>query len=87
MHGGPALTRSVVGVVGEGTICRDDLGRYAPAREVCRLGYAGELGLFGHHRLLKGCAAVRFRVIECPKAAEFSLKIPVRRFFFCLVRP
>jgi hypothetical protein len=76
-----------VGVIRQGTICGDHLGRDAPACEVCRLGYAGEFRFGRHYNLPFGCAAVRFGVIECPKAAVSVSRDSARRFLFVLSAP
>src|SRR5918995_5409593 len=52
LHLGPAQATLVVGVVREGTICRDRLGGYSGVGEVLDLGYAGKFGLVWHRRLL-----------------------------------
>src|SRR5215212_1865087 len=60
LHLGPAQTTLVVGVVGEGTICRDRLCWDSGEDEGLDLGDTGESGLVWHRRLLLCSAAVRF---------------------------
>src|SRR5215212_2320912 len=60
LHLGPAQTTLVVGVVSEGTICRDRLGWDSSVSEVLDLRNTGKLGLLSHRRLLFSSAAVRF---------------------------
>src|SRR5215212_7604098 len=52
LHLGPAQTTLVVGVVGEGTICRDRLGRDTGEDEGLDFGNTGKSGLLWHRRLL-----------------------------------
>src|SRR5215208_7076958 len=52
LHLGPAQPTLVVGVVREGTICRDRLGWDSGVGEVLDLHDAGKLGLLWHGRLL-----------------------------------
>src|SRR5215218_3989501 len=52
LHLGPAQATLVVGVVREGTICRDRLGWDSGVGEVLDLHDAGKLGLLWHGRLL-----------------------------------
>ena len=73
LHLGPAQATLVVGVVREGTICRDRLGGYSGVGEVLDLRYAGKFGLVWPRRLLclvRRCALM----IEFTKAA-----VPVSR--------
>src|ERR671917_246094 len=85
-HLGPAQTRLVVGVVGEGTVGRDGLGGDSGVGEVLDLGDTGKFGLLWHRRLLflvRRCALM----IEFTKAAGTSAKRNwPRRFFYCLLR-
>src|SRR5215216_164764 len=57
LHLGPAQATLVVGVVAEGTICRDGLGGDSGEDEGLYLGDTRKLGLLWHRRLLKGYAA------------------------------
>src|SRR5215212_9894076 len=71
LHFRPAQATLVVGVVGEGTICRDRLGRDSGEDEVLDLRNTGKSGLLSHRRLLflvRRCALM----IEFTKAAEMS---------------
>src|SRR5215207_6828952 len=68
LHLGPAQPAFVVGVVCEGTICRDCLSGDSGQDEVLDLGDTGESGLLSHRRLLvlvRRCALM----IEFTKAA------------------
>ena len=58
-HLGPAEAGLVVGVVGEGAVGGYRLSRYPGLYEGAHLGYARELGLWWHSRLLLSSAAVR----------------------------
>jgi len=61
LHLGPAQARFVVGVVGKSAVGRDRLCRYSGFYEVAHLGYARELRLRWHSRLLfvvRRCALV-----------------------------
>src|SRR5829696_3346171 len=60
LHLGPAQTTLVVGVISEGTICRDRLGRDTGEDEGLDLRNTGKSGLLWHRRLLFSSAAVRF---------------------------
>src|SRR5215212_2573306 len=60
LHLGPAQTTLVVGVIAEGTICRDRLGGDSGEDEGLDLRDPGESGLLWHRRLLLIGAAVRF---------------------------
>src|SRR5215212_11195884 len=60
LHLGPAQTTLVVGVIGEGTICRDRLGWDSGEDEGLDLRDARISGLLWHRRLLFSSAAVRF---------------------------
>src|SRR5215217_245122 len=64
LHLGPAQPTLVVGVVREGTICRDRLGWDSGVGEVLDLHDAGKLGLLWHGRLL-------FLVRRCASMIEF----------------
>src|ERR671917_493919 len=86
LHLGPAQTRLIVSVVGEGTICRYRLGRNSGVGEVLDLGDTGKFGLLWHRRLLfmvRRCALM----IEFTKAAGFRAKgkapPPFFFSFFC----
>src|SRR5215216_7358975 len=73
LHLGPAQTTLVVGVVGEGTICRDRLGGDSGEDKGLDLRDTGEFGLVWHRRLLflvRRCALM----IEFTKAAGLRLK-------------
>src|SRR5215212_6714949 len=73
LHLGPAQATLVVGVVSEGAVGRDGLGRDSGVGEVLDLRYAGKFGLLWHRRLLlmvRRCALM----IEFTKAA-----VPVSR--------
>src|SRR5829696_206472 len=83
LHLGPAQAALVVGVVREGTICRDRLGWNSSEDEGLYLGDTGELGLRWHSRLLflvRRCALM----IEFTKAAVPRRKGLARRFFYAL---
>src|SRR5215217_8243647 len=60
LHLGPAQATLVVGIVGEGTICRDCLDRDSGEDEVLYLGDTGESGLLRHRPPPISSAAVRF---------------------------
>src|SRR5215217_2479764 len=60
LHLGPAQATLVVGVISQGTICRDCLGRDTGEDEGLDLGDTGKSGLLSHRRLLFSSAAVRF---------------------------
>src|SRR5829696_8101649 len=60
LHFGPAQAALVVGVVGEGTICRYGLGGDSGEDEGLDLRDTGKSGLLWHRRLLFSSAAVRF---------------------------
>ena len=60
LHLGPAQARFVVGVVREGTICRDRLGGDSGEDEGLDLGDTGEFGLVWHRPPPVFGAAVRF---------------------------
>src|SRR5919107_911521 len=83
LHFGPAQATLVVGVIGEGTICRDRLGRDSGEDEGLDLRNTGKLGLLWHRRLLFLGAAVRSGVIECPKAAGLPRKRCGSPLFLC----
>src|SRR5215204_4149557 len=83
LHLGPAQARFVVGVVREGTVGRDSLGRNSGEDEGLDLGDTGEFGLVWHCRLLFNGAAVRSGVIECPKAAGSRAKGTAPPLFLC----
>src|SRR5215207_1713294 len=83
LHLGPAQPALVVGVVREGTICRDRLGRDTGEDEGLDLGDTGKSGLLWHRRLLslvRRCALM----IEFTKAAGSSAMEQPRRFFYAL---
>src|SRR5919112_4000384 len=83
LHLGPAQPRFVVGVVREGTICRDCLSWDSGEDEGLDLGDTGELGLLSHRRLL--FLVRRYALmIEFTKAAGSRLRISLRRFFYAL---
>src|SRR5215210_6988147 len=85
LHLGPAQARLVVGVVGEGTVCRDGLGGDSGVGEVLDLGDTGKLGLRWHSRLLlivRRCALmIRFIKAAGPgqriSPAAFSIFLSV----------
>src|SRR5215208_7275080 len=60
LHLGPAQTTLVVGVIAQGTICRDRLGWDSGEDEGLYLGDTGELGLLWHRPPPISSAAVRF---------------------------
>src|SRR5215212_8953941 len=60
LHLGPAQPTLIVGVIGEGTICRDRLGWDSGEDEGLDLRDARISGLLWHRRLLFSSAAVRF---------------------------
>src|SRR5215212_7896935 len=73
LHLGPAQATLVVGVVGEGAVGRDRLGRDSGEDEGFDLGDSGEFGLLRHRCLLflvRRCALM----IEFTKAAGLRLK-------------
>src|ERR687890_843461 len=81
LHLGPAQTRFVVGVVGEGTVSRDRLGWNSGVGEVLDLWYTGKFGLLWHRRLLflvRRCALM----IEFTKAAGAPANGKDPRLFF-----
>src|SRR5215216_6516800 len=83
LHLGPAQTTLVVGVIAQGTICRDRLGWDSGEDEGLDLGDTGESGLVWHRRLLflvRRCALM----IEFTKAAVPRRKGLARRFFYAL---
>src|SRR5215213_1100968 len=82
LHLGPAQTTLVVGVISEGTICRDRLGWDTGEDEGLDLGDTGKSGLLSHRRLLflvRRCALM----IEFIKAAGPGQRT-LRRFFYAL---
>src|SRR5829696_1124978 len=82
LHLGPAQAALVVGVVREGTICRDGLGGDSGEDEGLDLGDTGESGLLWHRRLLflvRRCALM----IEFTKAAVSRLKDYLPPLFLC----
>src|SRR5215213_3412540 len=72
LHLGPAQTTLVVGVVREGTICRDRLGWDSGEDEGLDLRDTGKLGLLSHRRLL-------FLVRRCALMIEFTKAAGPRR--------
>src|SRR5215204_3119535 len=81
LHLGPAQPALIVGVVREGTICRDRLGGDTGEDEGLDLGDTGESGLLWHRRLLfwvRRCALM----IRFIKAADSGQRM-LRRFFLC----
>src|SRR5215204_1899905 len=60
LHFGPAQTTLVVGVIGEGTICRDRLGGDSGEDEGLDLRDTRKLGVLRHQPPPKFGAAVRF---------------------------
>src|SRR5215210_6174776 len=73
LHLGPAQLCFVVGVVGEGTVGRDGLGRNSGVGEVLDLRDPGKFGLLWHRRLL-------FMVRRCALMIEFTkAAVPVSR--------
>src|SRR5918997_5405748 len=81
LHLGPAQATLVVGVVSEGAVGRDGLGRNSGVGEVLDLGDTGEFGLLWHCRLLfvvRRCALM----IEFTKAAGSGGKGKPPPFFF-----
>src|SRR5215212_11361641 len=82
LHLGPAKATLVVGVIGEGTICRDRLCGDSGEDEGLDLGDTGESGLRWHNRLLflvRRCALM----IEFTKAAGLRLKRFAPPLFLC----
>src|SRR5215208_5994327 len=82
LHLGPAQPTLVVGVISEGTICRDRLGRDPGEDEGLDLGDTGESGLLRHRRLLflvRRCALM----IEFIKAAGLQAKRCAPPLFLC----
>src|SRR5215204_3198957 len=81
LHLGPAQTTLIVGVISEGTICRDCLGRDTGEDEVADLGDSGKSGLLSHRRLLylvRRCALmIEFTkaagLFHCREPAAFSM--------------
>src|SRR5215211_481079 len=84
LHLGPAQPTLVVGVVREGTICRDRLGRDSGEDEGLDLGDTGKSGLLWQRRLLKGYAAVRFDDRIHQGSGGHPAKDEPRRFFYAL---
>jgi len=83
LHLGPAQARLVVGVVGEGTICRDCLCGDTGEDEGLDLRDTGESGLLWHRRLLFSSAAVRFDD-KIHQSGGSRPKDQPRRFFYAL---
>src|SRR5215213_9362724 len=82
LHLGPAQPAFVVGVVREGTICRDRLGWDTGEDEGLDLGDSGKSGLLSHRRLLflvRRCALM----IEFTKAAGLRSKRFAPPLFLC----
>src|SRR5215207_7987131 len=82
LHLGPAQPALIVGVIAEGTICRDRLGGDTGEDEGLDLGDTGESGLRWHNRLLflvRRCALM----IEFTKAAGLRLKRFAPPLFLC----
>src|SRR5919112_5621474 len=83
LHLGPAQTTLVVGVVREGTICRDRLCWDSGEDEGLDFGNTGKSGLLWHRRLL--FLVRRYALmIEFTKAAGSSAMGQPRRFFYAL---
>src|SRR5215207_5423673 len=72
LHLGPAQATLVVGVISEGTICRDRLGGDSSEDEGLDLGDTGKFGLVWHRRLL-------FLVRRCALMIEFTKAAGPRR--------
>src|SRR5215217_3414938 len=82
LHLGPAQTTLVVGVISEGTICRDRLGGDSGEDEGLDLGNTGKLGLLRHQPppiLVRRCALM----IEFTKAAGLQAKRFAPPLFLC----
>src|SRR5215210_4304869 len=78
LHLGPAQATLVVGVVGEGTVGRDGLGRNSGVGEVLDLGDTGKFGLVWHRRLLfmvRRCALAILEMVRFTKAAGTRSKM------------
>src|SRR5215203_6068280 len=65
LHLRPAQATLIVGIVREGAVCRDGLGRNPGVGEVLDLRDTGEFGLVWHSRLL-------FMVRRCALMIEFT---------------
>src|SRR5215218_7022397 len=82
LHLGPAQATLVVGVVGEGAVGRDSLGRNSGVGEVLDLRDTGKFGLLWHRRLLlmvRRCALM----IEFTKAAGSGSREIAPPLFLC----
>src|SRR5215210_7645939 len=78
LHLGPAQTTLVVGVVSEGTICRDRLGRDSGEDEGLDFRDTGKSGLLSHRRLLllvRRCALMILEMVRFTKAAGTRSKM------------
>src|SRR5215217_3958831 len=82
LHLWPAQATLIVGVIGEGTICRDRFGGDTGEDEGLDLRDTGKSGLLWHRRLLylvRRCALM----IRFIKAADSGQRC-LRRFFYAL---
>src|SRR5215217_7326399 len=88
LHLGPAQTTLVVGVVGEGTICRDRLGRDTGEDEGLDLRDTRKIGVLRHQPPPKFGAAVRFddRIHQSGGSSAKSIGPPLFSMLFLLVR-
>src|SRR5215217_5869406 len=84
LHLGPAQPTLVVGVVGEGTICRDRLGRDTGEDEGLDLRDTRKLGLLWHQPPPLFGAAVRFDD-KIHQSGGSRPKDQPRRFFYALL--
>src|SRR5215212_1279282 len=84
LHLGPAQTTLVVGVIAEGTICRDRLGGDSGEDEGLYLRYPGESGLLWHRRLLFWCGGALWGDKMPQSGGLLGEKVDARRFFYAL---
>src|SRR5215204_2672654 len=89
LHLGPAQTTLVVGVIGEGTICRYRLRRDSGEDEGLDLGDTGESGLLSHRRLLflvRRCALmIEFTKAAGPRQKEIAPPLFLCSFYWCVL--
>src|SRR5215208_6154007 len=89
LHFGPAQPTRVVGVIREGTICRDRLGRDTGEDEGLDLGDTGEFGLLRHRRLLflvRRCALmIEFTKAAGPRQKEIAPPLFLCSFYWCVL--
>src|SRR5919107_2717659 len=85
LHLGPAQTTLIVGVISEGTICRDRLGRDSGEDEGLDLRDTRKLGLLGHLPPPIFGAAVRLGDRIQHLSGGHPVKDSPRRLFLCLL--